>query len=370
MDTNEKYRIARMLFNTLREDRDLHNQWLTDIFLVSLFNTMFGDRLTITKSFFNTFMVNDKHGFKACDIFDETNTTGIFRKTYDHKRYYYITLPGVVIGEPMQSKQWAKDIVDNQPQLPITTNTIVEHRTPSIINNVETTTTSPSHTTSTTIVSTNTPTVTAITTPKPDTLTSTLRKGFRRKSHLDETKVIETPRVRKRIEFISSPPVSNPVKVIGGTKAMNTIKMQGYEEALRDLGNEFEAFKLSQMNLHSLLRKTKKDLDKFRPVGDTTNTTAYNPNINPDSNINNSSIINTNPDIVVSSIDNTIKSLGKSLANYRNQDEKVTKIIDATLKAYGMKNLPRKYARKLMQKDYFAAWKFGKFYFYISNAPM
>ena len=89
MDSNEKYRAIRCLFDTIRDDSVFHEKWLSDIFLVNLLNIKAGHNFFISKSVFNKFMVHPRYGFESCDTFNSTNITGVFRKTYCHKRFYW-----------------------------------------------------------------------------------------------------------------------------------------------------------------------------------------------------------------------------------------------------------------------------------------
>ena len=114
MEPGEIAPAIRRVFDTVRTNSQLqphiHNRWLTASFYTKLINSLSTTDFIFSEKHFNKFMVHKDYGFISCESFDGTNCTGIFRKTFDHKQFYFITTPGQQVDEPQTNARWALEI--------------------------------------------------------------------------------------------------------------------------------------------------------------------------------------------------------------------------------------------------------------------
>ena len=115
MEPGEIAPAIRRVFDTVRTNSQLqphiHNRWLTASFYTKLINSLSTTDFIFSEKHFNKFMVHKDYGFISCESFDGTNCTGIFRKTFDHKQFYFITTPGQQVDEPQTNARWALEII-------------------------------------------------------------------------------------------------------------------------------------------------------------------------------------------------------------------------------------------------------------------
>ena len=138
MDPTVKAPAIRRVIDALRGDTPSTiplNMWITDSLLAAIISSELGEKISCKT--INQSMVHTSYGFNTCEIFDGTNDSGVFRKVFRNKKFYYIGLPQSQLEEPNTDQHWANAVVDESSALmkvlvpPSDTDLPTSHTTPS-----------------------------------------------------------------------------------------------------------------------------------------------------------------------------------------------------------------------------------------------
>ena len=300
MSANEKCSAILHLFTALREDEErrpdgvvsILNRWVSDDFLLSILKyQLFQLNVSDTKQL-NRLIALENMSF---DKFDGTNSSGVFRKKYISRYYYYI-----ITEENMQAtdfkpkKEWADEAI------------AFCNSHPKINNNntaAETTTTSPSH-----------------------SLLSTLANASSKKNlsvYHTSSNILNDKRQRRNLCQMNFDYIPNTERIERGTKVFDSC----LDQRLHNLLTQLEDCDIERKRLANCLQVTSRaELQALKSRDDTK------------SNVLSCHLVdNTSNE---EKIWNSIQELGALLGKHSSNELKLTRIIDASIAVYG-KNVHR-----------------------------